>query len=158
MLAKEIHEGFKVSVRQACRLMQIKRSLYYYRPHRDQQEGLRMRLKELAAARPRFGYLRLHVLLQREGWRGNRKRIYRLYREEGLQVRTKKRKKKIAAHVRAPQREATQRDERWSMDFVSDQLVGGRRFRVLTLVDLYSRECLALKAGLTQGRRCRCGA
>lgn len=129
--------------------MRIERSLYYYRPHRDRQEGLRMRLKELAAARPRFGYLRLHMLLQREGWKVNRKRVYRLYREEGLQVRTKKRKKKIATHVRAPQSEAMRRDERWSMDFVSDQLVGGRRFRVLTLVDLYSRECLALRAGFS---------
>ena len=108
-----------------------------------------MRLKELAAARPRFGYLRLHMLLQREGWRVNRKRVYRLYREEGLQVRTKKRKKKIATRVRAPQSEATRCDERWSMDFVTDQLVGGRRFRVLTLVDLYSRECLALRAGFS---------
>jgi putative transposase len=108
-----------------------------------------MRLKELAAARPRFGYLRLHMLLRREGWRVNRKRVYRLYREEGLQVRTKKRRKKIATRVRAPQSEATSRDERWSMDFVSDQLVGGRRFRVLTLVDLYSRECLAMRAGFS---------
>lgn len=108
-----------------------------------------MRLKELAAARPRFGYLRLHMLLRREGWRVNRKRVYRLYREEGLQVRTKKRKKKIVTQVRTPQSEATRQDERWSMDFVSDQLVGGRRFRVLTLIDLYSRECLALRAGFS---------
>lgn len=108
-----------------------------------------MRLKELAAARPRFGYLRLHMLLQRDGWKVNRKRVYRLYREEGLQVRTKKRKKKIATQVRAPQSEATRRDERWSVDFVTDQLVGGRRFRVLTLVDLYSRECLAVRAGFS---------
>jgi len=129
--------------------MRIERSLYYYRPHRDRQEGLRTRFKELSAARPTFGYLRLHMLLRREGWRVNRKRVYRLYREEGLQVRTKKRRKKIATRVRAPQSEATSRDERWSMDFVSDQLVGGRRFRVLTLVDLYSRECLALRAGFS---------
>jgi putative transposase len=108
-----------------------------------------MRLKELAVARPRFGYLRLHTLLRREGWKVNRKRVYRLYREEGLEVRTKKRKKKIATQVGAPQSEATCREERWSMGFFSDQLVGGRRIRVLTLVDLYSRECLALQAGFS---------
>lgn len=111
-----------------------------------------MRLKELAAARPRFGYLRLHMLLRRKVWGVNRKRVYRLYREEGLQVRTKKRRKKLATRVRASQSEATSRDARWSMDFVSDQLVGGRRFRVLTLVDLYSRECLALRAGFSLKR------
>ncbi len=111
-----------------------------------------MRLKELAAARPRFGYLRLHMLLRREVWGVNRKRVYRLYREEGLQVRTKKRRKKLATRVRASQSEATSRDARWSMDFVSDQLVGGRQFRVLTLVDLYSRECLALRAGFSLKR------
>lgn len=138
-----------MSVRQACGLLRICRSLFYYRPHRDRQEGLRLRLKELAAARPRFGYLRLHTLLRREGWKVNRKRVYRLYREEGLQVRTKRRKKKIATQTRIPQSKATRRDERWSMDFVADQLVGGRRFRVLTLVDLYSRECLALRAGFS---------
>ena len=138
-----------MSVRQACGLLRISRSLFYYRPHRDKQEGLRMRLKELAAARPRFGYLRLHTLLLREGWQINRKRVYWLYREEALQVRTKKRKKKIATQVRIPQSEASKSDERWSMDFVMDHLVGGKRFRVLTLVDLYSRECLALKAGFS---------
>jgi putative transposase len=105
-----------------------------------------MRLKEVAVARPRLAHPRLHTLLRREWRKVNRKRAYMLYREEKLQVRTKKRKKKIATPVRAPQSEATCRDERWSMDFVSDQLVGERRFRVLTLVDLYSREFLALRA------------
>ena len=86
------------------------------------------------------------MLLRRERWEVNKKRIYRLYTEEGLQVRTKRRKK-YASHQRIPTAKAKSRNECWSMDFVADTLVGGRRFRVLTLVDLYSRKCLALRAG-----------
>lgn len=121
-------------------------SVYHYRSYRDSQDHLRMRIKEIATARPRFGYLRIYTLLRREGWKVNKKRIYRLYSEEGLQVRTKRRKK-YASHQRVPAAKPASRNERWSMDFVADTLVGGRRFRVLTLVDLYSRECLALRAG-----------
>ena len=123
-------------------------SVFYYRTRKDPQTRLRARLKELAASRPRYGYLRLHIMLKREGWHVNKKRIYRLYLEEGLQIRTKRRKK-YASHQRVPPPEVQHRDERWSMDFVADQLTGGRRFRVLTLVDIYSRECLALKAGFS---------
>ena len=109
---------------------------------------LRTRLKELAAARPRYGYMRLYLLLRREGWKVNRKRIYRLYLEEGLQLRTKHRKK-CASQARVPLPEASRPDERWSMDFVSDRLAGGKRFRILTITDQYSRECLALTAGFS---------
>ena len=128
--------------------MRVSRSVYYYKARRDPQIRLRQRLKELAASCPRYGYIRLHLLLRREGWRVNKKRIYRLYIEEGLQVRTKRRKK-YASHQRVPPPQVSRRDERWSMDFVTDNLVGGKRFRVLTLVDLYTRECLCLKAGFS---------
>lgn len=148
-LAQEIVEKFSVGVRQACRLVRISRSLFYYRAHRDPQIALRKRLRELAMARPRFGYLRLHVLLTREGWHVNKKRIHRLYCEEGLQVRVKRKKRKIVTQLRAARTEATRTDERWSMDFVTDQLVGGRKFRVLTLVDLHTRECLSLTVGFS---------
>jgi len=111
-----------------------------------------MRLRELAEARPRFGYQRLHVLLRREGWPINRKRVYRLYREEGLVVRTKRRCKR-ASHVRVVLPEATTADDRWSMDFVSDQLDNGRRFRALTVVDQYTRECVAIEAGFSMTSR-----
>jgi len=107
-----------------------------------------MRLKELAASRPRFGYRRLHVLLCREGWQINHKVTYRLYCEEGLQVRTRRRRK-IATQPRLKLDAATRIDERWSMDFVTDQLANGRYFRVLTVIDQFSRECVALHAGLS---------
>jgi hypothetical protein len=104
-----------------------------------------MRLRELAANRVRFGYRRLTVLLKREGWRVNAKRIYRLYTEEGLTVRTKYRKK-AASRSRMPQGLATAPNQRWSMDFVSDRFVDDRWFRVLTVVDQFTRECLLLYA------------
>jgi putative transposase len=106
-----------------------------------------MRLRELAGSRVRYGYgyRRLTVLLQREGRKVNAKRVYRLYREEGLQVRTAKRKKG-AAHARVPLAGATRGNQRWSMDFVSDRLADGRWFRILTVVDQYTRECLCAYA------------
>jgi Integrase core domain/HTH-like domain len=102
-----------------------------------------MRLRELAASRVRFGYRRLTVLLKREGWTVNAKRIYRLYTEEGLTVRTKHRKK-AASCQRVPQGFATAPNQRWSMDFVSDRLVDGCWFRVLTVIDQFTWECLLL--------------
>ena len=105
---------------------------------------MRIRLRELAAARVRFGYRRLTVLLKRDGWEVNAKRIYRLYQEEGLTVRTKKRKR--TAQARVPLTSAERPDHRWSMDFVSDRLTDGRWFRVLTVVDQFTRECVLLAA------------
>lgn len=104
-----------------------------------------MRLRELAAARPRYGYRRLHVLLRREGWHVNAKRVLRLYREEGLLVRTKRRRKTVCqSRLELPP--ATQPNERWSLDFMADSRHDGRRFRVLTVLDQFSRECVALHA------------
>jgi putative transposase len=97
-----------------------------------------MRLRELAQARPRFGYLRLHVMLRREGWVVNRKRVHRIYREEGLIVRLTRRRKR-ASHLRVVPPRPSQVNERWSMDFVADTLLDGRRFRALTVVDNWSR-------------------
>lgn len=135
-----------MSERHACRLIRLSRSSQRYRHRRDEQIALRIRLKELAAARPRFGYLRLYILLLREGWQINRKRVYRLYRLEGLELRHKKRKKRISAlRVAQPAPEAP--NECWSMDFVSDCLHDGRRFRVLTIVDNVSRVSPAMVAG-----------
>jgi putative transposase len=104
-----------------------------------------MRLKELAYARPRYGYRRLTVLLQRDGWLVNHKRVYRIYGEEALLVRTKRRKKR-AAERRLQPLPATVPGEHWSIDFVSDQLADGRRFRILTAIDQVSRECVCLEA------------
>jgi putative transposase len=104
-----------------------------------------MRLRELAAARVRFGYRRLTVLLRRDGWHVNAKRIYRLYTEEGLTVRTKHRSK-AAARARVPQPEATAPNQRWSMDFMSARVADGRGLRILTVVDQFTRECLCVVA------------
>jgi len=118
------------------------RSSYRYRRQRSDESGLRERLKQLAAARRRYGYRRLTVLLNRAGESVNHKRVYRLYREEGLSVRRRKRKR-IGAVERQPLAIPSQTNQRWSMDFVSDGLDDGRKFRSLNIVDDYSRECVA---------------
>ena len=130
--------GFQVSERRAWQVAGVARSSYRYRSQAKDQALLRQRLRELAAVRVRYGYRRLHVLLQREGWRVNHKRIERLYCEEGLSIRTKLRKKRVSlARLTPPP--ATQPNERWSMDFMADTLVHGRAFKVCTLVDNVSR-------------------
>jgi putative transposase len=138
--------GFRVSERRACRLVGVARSSYRYRSQAADQTPLRLRLRDLAATRVRYGYRRLHVLLRREGWRVNHKRVYRLYREEGLGIRVKRRKK-LASAPRVLPPPATQPLERWSLDFLSDSLVDGRRFRVLTIVDNVSRVSPAIAVG-----------
>jgi putative transposase len=97
-----------------------------------------VRLRDLAAVRVRYGYRRLHVLLRREGWRINHKRVYRLYREEGLGIRVKRKKKRVCL-TRVTPPPAQRPQERWSMDFLTDALADGRRFRILTFVDNVSR-------------------
>ena len=116
----------------------LQRSSYHYRNHKDPQNELRVRLKDLAASRVRYGYRRLHVLLRREGWHINHKRVYRLYKQEGLSLRLKT-KKKRASEPRVPRPAPTAPNECWSMDFVADRLADGRAFRMLTLVDNFSR-------------------
>lgn len=107
---------------------------------------MRQRLRELATARPRFGYERLHILLTREGWLIGRNRVHRLYKLEGLQVRMRvRRKKRISLH-RGPVPTATAGGQYWAMDFVHDQLQNGRKFRVLTVIDKWHRQCVALEA------------
>jgi len=128
-----------VSQRRACKLVGLHRSVARYR-HRQRDDGpIRTRLKDLAGRHRRYGYLRLHVLLRREGLVINHKRTYRLYRDEGLAVRTKKRKR-LAGRERMPLAAPERRNQRWSMDFVSDSLCSGRRFRVLDIVDDHTRE------------------
>ena len=124
-----------------CRLLKLHRSVARYRSARSSEdEPLRARLKELADRYPRYGYLLLHQLLKNEGLVVNRKRTYRLYVELGLQVRTKRRKK--LTRPRVPMPVPTRPNERWSVDFMADQLANGRRFRILNLVDDYSRKCV----------------
>jgi putative transposase len=126
-------------------LMMINRATMNHRSRRAPQTALIMRLRELAATRVRFGYRRLTVMLRREGWAVNAKRIYRLYAADGLAVRTKVRKK-IARRARVPVSVANGPNEKWSMDFVAARLLDGRWFRILTVVDQFTRECLLLLA------------
>jgi putative transposase len=98
--------------------------------------------------RVRYGYRRLHILLKREGWSEGRSLIYRLYREEGLGLRSKRPRRHVSAlHRERPIRKVNAPNEGWSLDFVSDQLGNGLRLRALTVVDVYTRECLAIDAG-----------
>jgi putative transposase len=133
----------------SCRLAGFSRAAWYKGSTAKDQSALRLRLRELAHARPRFGYLRLHVLLRREGWLVNRKRVRRLYRLEGLQLRHQCRRRKHMALHRGPAPVPTRFAERWSMDFVHDQLFEGRAFRILAIVDHWSRQSVLLEAAFS---------
>ena len=135
-----------VSERRACRLVRIHRSVARYLSRKGDPPELVMRLRELASERRRYGYRRLGILLRREGFLVNHKRVYRLYKEEGLLVRRRRRKKTAGVkRVKPPLPE--RRNQRWSMDFLLYGLSNGRRLRVLTLVDNFTRECLAIEVG-----------
>jgi putative transposase len=141
-----LQANYRISIRRACRLVGHHRSTQNYRSRRPDPTSLRQRMKELAAARPRYGYRRIHTLLQREGWRDNIKRVYRLYRLDGLAVRSKPRKKH-RAQARVPPRAATAPRQRWAIDFIHDSLADGRAFRVLSVVDVFSRSSEVLEPG-----------
>ena len=130
---------WKVSTRRACSTLRIDRALYVYKSKRGDQAALKGRIKDICETRVRYGYRRLHVLLQREGWAINVKRVYRLYRELSLQLRNKTPKRRVKAKLREDRTEARQINETWAMDFVHDQLATGRKIRVLTIVDTFSR-------------------
>ena len=133
------------SQRRACRLVGVAPKVFRHRTRRGDDGALRARLLALAALRRRFGYRRLHLLLKREGTTVNHKKLFRIYREEKLVVR-KRGGRKRALGTRAPMTIPQGANQRWSLDFVSDALADGRRFRVLAVVDDFTRECLALVA------------
>lgn len=128
-----------MSIRRACDVLQAERSSYHYKSRRGDQAELKTRIKELAETRVRYGYRRIHVLLVREGWRVNAKRVRRLYRELGLQLRNKTPKRRVKAALRADRTPPSRVNEIWAMDFVHDQLALGTKIRVLTIVDTFSR-------------------
>lgn len=134
-----------MSERRACRLAGLWRSTLRYVARRRDPTELRARLKELAAERPRFGYPRLHVMLGREGLLRNRKLIYRIYREENLQLRRRRRRKRPAAATRRAIPMPDRPHRRWSMDFVSDSLRTGQHLRALNIVDDCTRLCVAIE-------------
>ena len=148
-----LRRAFEMSERRACRVIGTDRTSIRYQGVRVDDVALRERLKALAQERRRFGYRRLHVLLRREGHAVNRKPVQRLYREERLTVRRRGGRKR-AMGTRRPMVTPVAADQRWSLDFVSDQLTDGRRIRILAVVDECTRECLALVADTSiSGRR-----
>jgi putative transposase len=141
---------YVVSERHACVVIQQSRRVQQYQSVKPRRDDLRQRMHEIAATRVRYGYRRIRVLLQREGWQVGQKLIFRLYREEGLALR------KLPFHRRHRNKMRVQRTARqvpqapnqaWTLDFMSDQLSNGQRFRVLTIVDVFTREALAIKIG-----------
>ena len=138
--------AYQVSQRRACRALDVERTAVRYQPQRDPATALRRRLHELATTRLTFGSRRLHTLLRRDGLAINYKRVHRLYVEEGLQLKPRRRRRRKAATVRETRTAPTQPNARWAMDFMHDVLKNGRAIRVFTLVDVYTRECVALHA------------
>jgi len=143
-----MNAAYRISSSRACRLVGLARSGFYYEPKSNPfNQLLTKRIKEISSIRIRFGYQRIHTMLRREGWQVNRKRVRRLYVNEGLQLRRKKKRTKRSSHLRVAPAKAGKANERWSMDFVTDRLESGGYFRILTVVDQFTRECLAVKAG-----------
>jgi putative transposase len=138
-------------VRRVCRVLQRPRSVYEYKSRRDEQATLRMRIKDIAQARVSYGYRRIHIMLLREGWRVNHKRVYRLYKLEGLMMRPKRPRRHVSACRRLARLVASYPNESWSMDFMSDSLYDGQKIKLLTLVDNFTRESLAIEVAWRLG-------
>ena len=136
-----------MSERRSCAALRFNRRTHRYVSIRPDQAPLRQRIKDIAATRVRYGYRRIHVLLRREGWAVNHKRVRRLYREEGLNLRAKRPRRHVTAQRRMERCAISGANQVWSMDFVSDALFNGKRLRALTVVDAFTRECLAIEVG-----------
>jgi putative transposase len=138
-MVDHVRTAWQVSIRRVCRALPVERSSYHHRSRRAGQAPLSKRIKEIAETRVRYGYRRIHVLLRREGWMVNHKRVCRLYREQGLQLRNKTPKRRVKAKLRSDRTTALAANDIWAMDFVHDQLFDGTKIRALTIVDLLSR-------------------
>ena len=136
-----------LNMRRACRLMKQSRSVQYYQSVKDPKQALRGRMREIAHTRVRYGYRRIHVLLKREGWQLGKNQAYRLYSEEQLQLRSKLPKRRKMVVTRQVKIKPAKPNQAWSMDFVSDQLASGMKFRTLTIVNVFSKEALAIEVG-----------
>ena len=139
--------AYRVSERHACEVVLLPRATHRYQSRRDPLTELRLRMRALAQARIRYGYRKIRVLLIREGWQVGKKLVYRLYREEGLGLRARPKARRIVSEHRRQKPKATGPNQVWSLDFVADQFTDGRRFRALTVLDVYTRECLAIEVG-----------
>jgi putative transposase len=138
---------YGLQIRRACRLIKQYRSVQYYKSVKDPKLALRNCMREIAQTRVRYGYRRVHVLLKREGWQLGKNQMYRLYSEEQLQLRSKLPKRRKMVVTRQAKVKPTKPNEAWSMDFVADQLANGMKFRTLTIVDVFSKEALAIEVG-----------
>lgn len=135
-----------ISERWCCQVIKFCRATQRYIAKTNDNILLKMRIRDIACARVRYGYKRIHVLLRREGWKINHKKVYRIYCQEGLNLRYRTKRKNIS-RARLPKIDVTAINQCWAMDFMSDALFNGRRFRTLTMMDVYSRECLNIYAG-----------
>ena len=142
---------WQVSIRRACRALPVDRSTYQYRSRRPEQAALRKRIQEIAERRVRYRYRRIHLLLRREGWEVNAKRVCRLYGEMGLQLRNKAPKRRVTAKLRSDRTTAAAANDIWAMDFVHDQLFDGTKLRMLTIIDTLTR--LSPAVGVRQSFR-----
>jgi len=142
---RELFDGVRYewtqSIRRVCEVLSVDRSTHHYQSKRADQAGLKKRIKEICETRVRYGYRRVWMLLRPEGWEVNQKRVYRLYREFGMQLRNKVPRRRVKEKLRSDRSIAVRLLEIWAMDFVHDQLVTGRKLRKLTVVDTYSRYC-----------------
>jgi putative transposase len=146
-LAQSLMDDYRVSVRKVCLVIMLHRSIWYYRSVCRDDSVVRLRMREIAMVRVRYGFERIFTLLRREGWKDNHKRVYRLYCLEGLNLRTKRNRRSRAGAHRMERPGINRINQCWSMDFMSDQLFDGKRFRALTIVDNCSRKCHAIEVG-----------
>ena len=141
----KLQDSWRVSQRRAARVLGAHRSGIRYRPKRPLLDApIRKRMEEIAAVRVRCGYRRIHILLQREGWHINSKRAYRIYCLAGLNLRSKRPRRRRMASPRSARPDVTSANDCWAMDFVSDALFNGKRFRALTVMDPFTWKCLAI--------------
>ncbi len=146
-MVKYLEQSYRVSERHACCVLEVARATHRYEGHQEQWIELRMRIREIAQTRVRYGYRMIRVLLNREGWKVGKDLVYRLYKEEGLGLRKRPAGKRRAAVHRRERLRPTGPNQVWAMDFVADQLSDGRRIRSLTIVDIFTRESLAIEVG-----------
>ena len=140
-------DQYRTSERHACRVLRLVRGTYRYKSHQKEWTELRARIREIAQSRVRYGYRKILVLLRREGWQVGKHLVYRLYKEEGLALKKRPQKRRKAVKHREERFLAKEPNEGWSIDFIADQLQDGRRFRALTIVDVFTRESVAIEAG-----------
>jgi len=146
-MVDHLRDQYRTRERHACQVLLMVRGTYRYQSYREPWTELRMRIREIAQSRVRYGYRKIRVLLNREGWNVGKHLVYRLYKEEGLALKKRPKRKRKAVRHREERFIATAPDQAWSIDFVADQLQDGTRFRALTILDVYTREGVAIEVG-----------